>query len=538
MKKVQEVNVSANDGVLNTDNPTLVIYNSGQIMFRLFGGIPLEQDFTRLRVSVQAQEKVDGNLRFLFVDNVDLLTDYQVQRLYTKLAENTTLNPSVCKALVNDFVGKTTEWVLQQKQVGTKPKNIKINDAEVQEAKASLCQKDLRTTLLNQLRKIGLIGSDSELLLLFYGIISYQTEKPLNTLLLSDSSVARYIQNHLAAIIPESDKIEITSITDQAIYHFAELNRKVLFVADVDAAKASLVPLNQLNHSGSIQKLFPKKDLQGNLKTAKVNVIGNVSVNGICTNYKALKSLRDSFVPVLLGNTDELKFQMMKAGARSVSGTINLQEQREIKTQIQNQLQVLQAVSIRNPFAESLIFPVTIKNADVLFEQYLRLVNIITYWNQYALKQKTDKDTGEIYIETTVELIQEAWNLFEKTLVHRDNSTSEKEESFLNSISNYLNKTGQKSFTAKQIENHIQENRMKVNRLIRATPTIEIIGGNEKMGYEYELVQQEQKEKLLEFIGQMSEKIKSMAEPKLKSTSTKNNTNKNNTALSPEIKVA
>ena len=93
-----------------------------------------------------------------------------------------------------------------------------------------------------------------------------------------------WLQEKVSELMPEEDKLEITSLSSNAFYYFGreELKHKLLLIEDLDGAESVLYPLRERQSKRKISKTVTLKDNKGNLKTVTLNVEGPVCVSG-CT---------------------------------------------------------------------------------------------------------------------------------------------------------------------------------------------------------------------------------------------------------------
>ena len=61
-----------------------------------------------------------------------------------------------------------------------------------------------------------------------------------------------------------------------------------------------------------------------------------------------------------------------------------------------------------NPFAEYLELPQSVFKPRRTNSHYLQFIEAITFYKQYQRKEQVNTETGEIYIETTIDDIKEA----------------------------------------------------------------------------------------------------------------------------------
>ena len=64
---------------------------------------------------------------------------------------------------------------------------------------------------------------------------------------------------------------------------------------------------------------------------------------------------------------------------------------------------LLEPIKVVNPFAELLQIPKEVFKPRRTNSHYLQFVEVITFYHQLQREQKADQETGELFIETTLE---------------------------------------------------------------------------------------------------------------------------------------
>jgi hypothetical protein len=137
---------------------------------------------------------------------------------------------------------------------------------------------------------------------------------------------------------------------------------------------------------------------------------------------------------------------------RTVSaGQINRKEEQDIKQFLQNTQRILQPVRVRNPYAEQLKIPAEVFKPKRTNAHYLQFIEVVTFYHQYQRGQKTDKATGEVYIETTPEDIAEANKLMKEVLLRKADELSGACRNYFEQLKQYLQDNHISTFTNKEI---------------------------------------------------------------------------------------
>jgi pantothenate kinase-related protein Tda10 len=83
----------------------------------------------------------------------------------------------------------------------------------------------------------GLVGEQNNALLMYIIFTTRKREHPLHIVSLGSSGIGKtYLQEKLSELIPGEDKVEITTLSENAFYYFEqkELSHKLIIIEDLD----------------------------------------------------------------------------------------------------------------------------------------------------------------------------------------------------------------------------------------------------------------------------------------------------------------
>ena len=175
------------------------------------------------------------------------------------------------------------------------------------------------------------------------------------------------------------------------------------------------------------------------------------------------------------------------------AGLIKAYNEQKVIEQIQNLQRALSNISVINPYALDIKLPEQIKNKQITNLHYLRFIEVVTFLKQYQRKQKHDIETGEIYIETTLEDIKEATELLSEIFILKSDVLNKPTRLYLEQLKSHLNASKQieQSFTLYDISIALKLPKTTITRYNKTllengfiTATKE---GNKKDGYRYQL---------------------------------------------------
>ena len=140
------------------------------------------------------------------------------------------------------------------------------------------------------------------------------------------------------------------------------------------------------------------------------------------------------------------------------AGKIDLAEEHQVKEQFKNMQRVLLPVQVRNPYAEALHIPEEVFKPRRSNAHYLAFIEAVTFYHQHQREKQHDKDTGEEYIETTLEDIQEANKLMMDILIRKSDPLNEACRKYLEWLKTWLKMEKKSAFTNKEVRQVIRIN--------------------------------------------------------------------------------
>ncbi len=508
---------------LNTEKHDHITYNTEELGFAILGGIRLE-GLDRMRVTLKIEvinRKFNHYINnpeianLAIRHNIDLYNDTQVEKLIRKTADKLEIGTTAIATSIADITNQLEQYRLQQieAQEKIKDKRKTLTAAEHTAAKNFLSAPDLMQRTSQAIEQSGLVGEKNNALLMYTIFTSRKREHPLHIVSLGNSGIGKtYLQEKVSELIPEEEKEEITSLSENAFYYFGktELKNKLILIEDLDGALSSLFPLRELQSKKRITKRISIKDNKGNTKTISVTVEGPISVAG-CTTHESIyeDNANRSFL-IYLDESKEQDERIMQRQRKASAGLINTAEENKIKTLMQNSQRILQPVSVRNPFAEKLKLPTEVFKPRRSNSHYLQFIEAITFYHQYQREQKADKATGEIYIETTLEDIEEANKLIKETLLRKSDELNTACRRHFEYIKAHLKTEGKSSFTRKEIRGALRIDPSSQKRYmlkLSQNNYIRTVTDKKVKGHVYEVVSYEEYETLKNSISSVLDEI-------------------------------
>jgi hypothetical protein len=489
---------------LNHHNPEYVTWKYEEMLFALMGGIRIE-GLHSMRVTLKIDFKTYPSIRH----SLDLYNETQTEKLVKKTAERFTLSTAYIQRAVGELTNLVEEYRLNAidnnklKAINAKPV---LTKEEVQEAEAFLKELNLLKRTNELIGKSGVIGEEANRLIMYLVFTSRKTNRPLHIISFGSSGVGKsHLQEKVGELIPEEDKIEITSVSGNAFYYYDrdELGHKLILIEDYDGVLSALYPIRELQSKQKIRKTITVRDRNGNVKTLHLTVHGPVSIGGCTTNEHIYEDNANRSFLIYLDETEAQDERVMQFQRLLSAGKIDITEQQQIQKLLQNSQRLLQPISVRNPYAEQLIIPKEVFKPRRTNAHYIAFIEAITFYKQFQREHKVDKATGEVYIETTLEDIEEANELMKDILLKKSDELGYATRKYFEQLKQHLKITNQKTFVNSAIRKQFREHPSKQKRFMIELQQYGFIykkEGDRKKGFVYGIVSDEEYSRLQQSI--------------------------------------
>lgn len=454
---------------LNTQNPNHYLFETKYLKISILGGIRFNNlEALRVTLGIQkllpnpsrggASESSQNTLR----QNIDLYNDTSIEKLTRKVAERLEIGTTIVRRDLDALTNELETYRLQEvtKTVESqKPKVKSMTEKELKEAKEFLQTQNLIESTQHLIGKSGVIGEETNRLLMYLIFTSRKTNNPLHCISLGSSGAGKtHLQSKVAELIPEEDKIEMTVLSPNAFYYFnrTELQNKLILIEDLDGAESVLYPLRELQSKKKITKTVVHKDKKGTTQTIHLTVEGPVSVSGCTTKESIYEDNSNRSFLLYIDESHQQDEKIMQYQRRASAGKVNNQEEHQARELLKNAQRQLKTITVRNSFAEYLTLPNSVFKPRRTNAHYLQFIEAITFYKQYQKEKHYDKETGEEYIETTLEDIQEANQLIKEVLLRKSDTITGASRNYLENLKEYLQQHNQTQFTACEIRRNLR----------------------------------------------------------------------------------
>ncbi len=485
--------------ILETTNPHRFTYHTEELLIELLGGVRVE-GLDRMRVTMKVtvvNRKHAGYLNnpelagLSVRHNLDLYNDTQVEKFVRRVAEKLETGSIAVTKAIADITSQLEEYRLTHLDKQETRKEKALSKEEREEAIQFLEQKDLLQRTNEQIGKSGVIGEETNRLLMYLIFTSRKREHPLHVISLGNSGIGKtYLQEKVGELIPEEDKVEITTLSENALYYFGqrELQHRLVLIEDLDGAESVLYPLRELQSKKFITKTLAQKTTTGETKTVHIKVEGPVSVAGCTTQEQVYEDNANRSFLIYIDESKEQDERIMAYQRRRSAGTIDRVQESKVKQLLQNTQRVLQPVQVRNPYAEQLQLPAGVFKPRRTNAHYLAFIEAVTFYHQFQRTERVDEDTGEKYIETTIEDIAAANSLMKDVLLRKSDELTGACRNYFEKLKAYLKAANFTAFTSMQVSKGLRMSITSVKRFNLALLSSEYLIKQEgSKPYQYEV---------------------------------------------------
>ncbi|MCZ8286050.1 MAG: DNA primase, partial [Bacteroidia bacterium] len=278
--------------------------------------------------------------------------------------------------------------------------------------------------------------------------------------LASSGTGKSYLQEKVSQCIPEEDKKEITALSPNSFYYQGQLDlkHKLILLEDLTGAESSMYPIRELQSKKYIIKEVSHKNSKGDTVTITKKVEGPVCIAACTTDEQIYEDNANRSFLIYLDDSKEQDERIMDYQRKLHAGKVDRTEEHKAKQLLQNVQRILKPVTIINPYAEYLQLPSEVFKKRRTNAHYLQFIEAITFYKQYQKEEHCDPQTGELYIQTTIEDIKEANELIKHILLRKSDELNGATRHYLELLKTYLKDTQQIEFKSKEVRQHYRLN--------------------------------------------------------------------------------
>ncbi|NJO24542.1 MAG: toprim domain-containing protein [Bacteroidia bacterium] len=241
---------------LNTSNQELLIYDNCQLRIEVWGGIKIT-GLDRMKVTLKVQHKAKQLLPIR--DTLDLYSRQQTEHLIQTISENFDANIKQTETTISELTNELENYRIKKIEA-LQPKEKAVNEMTAA-ARTTAISELKKEKLLERHNKMigltGIVGEEKNRMIAYLIYTMRKQQNPLHVMFLGASGSGKtYLQEKISELVPDEDKMEITQITENALYYFKqeELKHKLIIFEDLDGALQVFYPMRELQTKKKISK--------------------------------------------------------------------------------------------------------------------------------------------------------------------------------------------------------------------------------------------------------------------------------------------
>ena len=475
---------------LQIHNPHFITYTDTFFTIDVLGGVDLLQ-IEKMICTLRLTHRNYPPMRY----TLDLYNDNQTDKLIRTICDKWSITLLDVSKSVHTFICQLESYKLERLRYpqGTE-QEFEMSEQEEQAARKYLTSKNLITNLQKDLQHIGILGEDENALILFLAMASHKSDNPFSVLCLAKSGIGKsYLLQKLSECMPKNTFSFHTQISENALYYFdsRQIDRKALFIEDLEWTDQMLMPLATLQTQGKLIKTRATKDKDGMLHSTTFEVSGKLCLIACAYSEKNYEQLSLPFLCLHLNHSQTQDINVMEYQKKCKAGLINQTEIAATQRRLQCVIASLKRASIVNPFAPLISLPDDLPHPRKTLLLLLNFIDTITFFRQYQRETTADTKTGEMLITTHPDDIELAFDLLKNSLLRRADELNSGARGFYSWLQNYLTEAKTNRFTALDVRKAKRIHPRTLNRHLQELTLfnyIQITGGNKyREGYRYKM---------------------------------------------------
>lgn len=234
---------------------------------------------------------------------------------------------------------------------------------------------------------------------------------------------------------------------------------------------------------------------------------GPVCVAGCTTQESIYEDNANRSFLLYLDESIEQDEKIMHYQRKLSAGKIDITQKQKAISLLQNSQRLLENIKVINPYAEYLQLPKEILKPRRTNAHYLQFIEVVTYYNQYQRERKVDEETGEEYIETTIEDIKSANQLLKEVLIRKSDLLTGNSRNQLEKFKTSLENLGE-LFTNGKLRYSLKVTKTTAQRYLnqwQEVGLIKKIQNKETQTYYYQLIDENEYQNLENKINEILE---------------------------------
>lgn len=353
-----------------------------------------------------------------------------------------------------------------------------------------LKSKDLISSINELIGKAGIVGEETNRILLFIIASSYKMPDTLHALIQGSSGSGKTrLLKVISDMMPSEDIKRYTRVTDNSFYNQDEyffVNKLVCF-EDMDGLKEEAqLAVRELQSNEILVSSTSVKDKNGSISGGERIVRGPIASMACTTKGELYEDNVSRSFLIAVDESREQTLRIINYQDDESAGLINKKEQRHVREFIGNCMRLLKPYEVINPYAKRVKLPESAHKIRRLNELYKCFIKQITLLNQYQRKQ--DKQ-GRLISQK--EDLQVACEILFESIVLKVDELDGSLRQFFERLKKYINSKGKDTeFTQREIRQQFHISKSQMQRYIYGLLSFGYIhqsGGHPNRGLRYRI---------------------------------------------------
>jgi DNA primase catalytic core len=411
--------VPVSDVAYDQQNEDLV-FHFGDRRYRV-RGLAKNTSFDSLKVNLLV-----GRGDQFHVDTLDVYGARQ-RAIYVKQASvELCVAEDVIKADLGKVLLKLEQLQDQQIRAAMAPKDtaVRLTDEETSAALELLKDPRLLERILEDFRRCGVVGEETNKLVGYLAAVSRKLDDPLAVVIQSSSAAGKSsLMDAVLAFVPEEEKVKYAAMTGQSLFYMGETNlqHKILAIVEEGGASRASYALKILQSEGELSIASTGKDPEtGKLVTHEYRVQGPVMIFLTTTAIEIDEELLNRCLVLTVDEEREQTraIHQIQREAHTLEGRLARATKKDVLKVHQNAQRLLRPLMVVNPYARDLTFVDRQTRTRRDHMKYLTMIETVALLHQHQRPVKTASQHGQAieYIEVTLADIAVANRLADQVL--------------------------------------------------------------------------------------------------------------------------
>lgn len=388
---------------------------------------------------------------------------------------------------------KELEGKLKQSEIQMTLKEKKI-------ALDLLQSKSLMKSILQDIKNIGYVGQEKEIMLLYTSFISTLNEKQIHISIHSSSSSGKsHALSVVSSCFPQERVQLLSRMSSQSLYYGDSLDGQVIILDERSAAdEQGMLALRSMMSRGRLSLNVVQRDATTGLsRTEKIDVSAKACVWDADTDTTMEDNMNRSYQVYL----DESSVQTKKIHSSQVdlfdpTKWIEDKNLERIRNKHRCAIRLLKAYKVEIPYAKHIHYPHRHLRSRRDFLRFLNLISCVTLLYQYQRTIKKTED-GIEYITATLQDYDYAYRMINDIVSHTYSPINKESKDLLEIIHKNVCKHAKQNkvkwnefvFNRKNIREWVGWSEFKTRSCMKDLQQLDFVTstGRQGLGYKYKL---------------------------------------------------